>query len=107
MQHQHQEKLLVVMLDELINHSLPRILAVQQHLQRGELLSDAEIYFFSDVLNKVNQCYGAYLHDTQCKVIFSTIAHLLFKVIKKALKNEKKQAAKAGLKQQDLTPAAA
>ncbi len=106
MQHRGSQKLMVVMLNELINHSLPRILAVQQHLQRGELLTDTEIHFFSDSLDMVNRCYSAYQMDPQCKAIFTAIAHLMFKVIKLALKNEKKHA-KAGLKNLEVAAAAA
>ncbi len=90
MQHHGTEKLLVVMLDDMIDHSIPRLLCIRKHLLKGETLTDADIHFLTAVLERVSQCYSGYQKDPQCKIIFSAIAHLLFKVIKRGLKNQKK-----------------
>jgi hypothetical protein len=89
MQQQDTQKLLVVMLDDMVNHSVPRILSIRKHLDKGEVLTDADIHFLSSILKRLDLCYGTFEKDTECKVIFSTIGHMLFKVIKIGLKNEK------------------
>ena len=88
MQHDVAEKMLVVLLDDMIQHSLPRILAIEQNLKQGLVLSNAEVDFFIDVLQRVNHCHTTYSDDADCRVIFSSIAHLIFNVLKQALLNE-------------------
>ncbi len=90
MQHQADEKLLVVMLDDMIDHAIPRLLCIRKHLRNGEVLADADIHFLTGVLDHLSLCYSGYHNDPQCRVIFASIAHLLFKVIKRGLKNEKR-----------------
>jgi len=88
MPQQANEHLMVVVLDNLVQHSLPRIFAIRQKLERGEVLLSSEIDFFVAMLDRVKHCQREFLHDPQCIVIFSTVAHLLFKVADLALKNE-------------------
>lgn len=88
MQHQDKEKLLVVMLEDIIQHMLPRILGIRRHLKHGGLLSDAEVTYLMESVHRLNDFYISYHKDPQCRVIYATIAHLLFKVIRKALKHE-------------------
>lgn len=88
MPHQANEQLMIVMLENLVQHSLPRIFAIRLKLERGEVLLSSEIDFFLEMLERVKRCQREFLYDAQCKVIFTTVAHLLFKVADLALKNE-------------------
>ena len=88
MPQQANEQLMIVMLDNLVQHSLPRTFAIRQKLERGEVLLSSEIEFFLEMLERVKRCQREFLYDAQCKVIFTTVAHLLFKVADLALKNE-------------------
>lgn len=88
MPQQANEQLMIVMLDNLVQHSLPRTFAIRQKLERGEVLLSSEIDFFLEMLERVKRCQREFLYDAQCKVIFTTVAHLLFKVADLALKNE-------------------
>ena len=85
------DKILVVLLEDMISHSLPRIHAIDKHLKLGEVLSEAEVDFFIRQLDRVHQCFELYNKDPQCRIIFSSIAHLMYKVIHRALNNEKRQ----------------
>jgi|SaaInlLV_10m_DNA_3_1039740.scaffolds.fasta_scaffold13739_2 hypothetical protein len=88
MQQPANEHLMIVMLDNLVQHSLPRTFAIRQKLERGEVLLSSEIDFFVEMLERVKHCQREFLEDAQCRVIFSTVAHLLFKVANLALENE-------------------
>ncbi len=88
MPQQANEPLMVVMLDNLVQLSLPRIFAIHQKLKRGEVLLNSEIEFFVEMLDRVKHCQRVFLYDAQCRVIFTTVAHLLFKVADLALINE-------------------
>ena len=85
------DKLLVVLLEDMTMHSLPRIHAINKHLKTGEVLSEAEVDFFVNQLDRVHQCFELYNKDPQCRIIFSSVAHLMYKVIHRALNNEKSQ----------------
>jgi len=90
MLHHDADKLLVVMLDDMINHSLPRLICIRKHLHAGEVLADNDIHYLSSCLDRLSGCYVSYEKDEQCRLIFSAIAHLTYKIVKRALKNEKK-----------------
>ena len=70
------DKLLVVLLEDMITHSLPRIHAIDKHLQTGEVLSEAEVDFFVNQLDRVHQCFELYSKDP--------------KAVHRALNNEKR-----------------
>lgn len=88
MQQQANEQIMVVMLQNLVQHTLPRTFAIRHKLEKGEKLVGSELEFFVEMLGIVNRCQRDYKDDAQCMVIFSTVAHLLHKVSDMALKNE-------------------
>lgn len=88
MQHHNEQNLLVVLLEDMLSHHLPRILASKERVKHGEVFSDSELKFFIFLLDRVSYCQARYHKDPQCQVIFTTIAHLIFKVIKRAWENE-------------------
>ncbi len=88
MPQQANEPLMVVMLENLVKHSLPRTFAIRQKLERGEVLLSSEVDFFIEMLDRAKHCQRKFLYDAQCIVIFTTVAHLLFEVADLALKNE-------------------
>ena len=92
MQQDVTDKMLVVLLDDMIQHTLPRIHAIDNQLQQGDVLSETEISFFKHQLKTIEHCYHHYNHDRQCQVIFSSLAHLFYRVIHQALRNQKQQA---------------
>ena len=88
MQQMASQQLMVVMLENLVQQTLPRTFAIRQKLERGEVLLGSEIDFFMEVIEKVNHCQRNFMYDAQCQVIFTTVSHLLLKVADKALQNE-------------------
>jgi len=88
MQQVASQQLMVVMLENLVQQTLPRTFSIRQKLDRGEVLLSSEIDFFMEVIDKVNHCQRNFMYDAQCKVIFTTVSHLLLKVADMALKNE-------------------
>ena len=88
MQQQANEQLMIVMLENLVQQSLPRTFAIRQKLERGEVLLGSEIEFFVEMLDRFKRCERDFMYDAQCEVIFKTVAHLLYKVANMAMKNE-------------------
>ncbi len=84
------DKMMVVMLDDMVHHTLPRIYAIDKNLRRGDVLSATEVDFFVHHLQTIDQCFRLYQHDPQCRVIFSSMAHLCCRVVKRAWKNQQR-----------------
>jgi hypothetical protein len=90
MQHTQSEKIMVVVLEDMVNQSIPRILAIRQKVRHGELLTLTEVDFFHMMVRRLSRCYNDFAHDSQCMTIFACIAHMLYKVINRAHENEQK-----------------
>jgi len=88
--HHNTQLVVTVMLDDLVQQSLPRILSIRHKLENGCVLSPSELEFFSDMLHRINICQRQSPEDHDCQVIFATVAHLLYKVISLAMENERK-----------------
>ena len=90
MNQQNTQSVIAVSLDNLVQQSLPRVFAIRHKLDEGCVLSPFELEFFSEMLDRINMCQRQAPDDHECQVIFATVAHLLFKVINKAMENEQK-----------------
>ena len=90
MQQNHTDEIMVVVLNDLVNQSIPRICAINQKLQLGEVLNESEVDFFLAMLKRLRHCYYHYADDKQCLAIYSCIAHMLYEVINLAHENEQK-----------------
>ncbi len=90
MNHHSTEFVVTVMLDDLVQQSLPRILSIRHKLEDGCVLSPSELEFFSDMLSRINVCQRQSPEDHDCQIIFATVAHLLYEVINLAMENERK-----------------
>ena len=83
------QSVIAVSLENLVQQSLPRVFAIRHKLEEGCVLSPFELEFFSEMLDRINQCQRQAPDDHECQVIFATVAHLLFNVINQAMENEK------------------
>jgi hypothetical protein len=81
-------QLMVVMLENLVQHTLPRIYAIREKLEQGQVLLNTELNFMLETLQTVSQCYSRFHQDVQCMLIFSSVAELLSDVIERAFNNE-------------------
>ena len=88
MGHDISLQLMVVMLENLVQHSIPRVYSIRKKLEQGQLILSSELNFMLDTLNTVSHCYQEFRQDMQCMLIFSGAAELLGEVIGMALKNE-------------------
>lgn len=88
MQQNNTDPLLVVLLDDMVLHTIPRVFSIHHNLQQGQILLDSDIYFFNDLLDQINNCLRNFQYDTKSCTIFCTFAHLIFNVIRLALENE-------------------
>ena len=88
---QYAQSVVAVTLDNLVQQSLPRVFAIRHKLDQGSVLNPFELEFFTEMLDRINQCQRQALNDHECQIIFATVAHLLFSVINQAMENEKKQ----------------
>jgi hypothetical protein len=86
-----EENLMVVLLNDMIQHNLPRILAIRVKMRRGEAISTRELEFMDQMLARINDCYYRFDQDAQCQAIFSTLAHLVSRVINRAYDNEQRE----------------
>ena len=94
MQHSHSDQVMVVVLRDLVQQSIPRIISIRHKLKQGEVLVGSEVDFFLHLLHRLSHCYQNYAHDRECVTIFSCIAHMLYKVINLAHENEQKASAR-------------
>jgi hypothetical protein len=85
----HDDSMLVVLLDDMVNHSLPRVLGIRKNLKQGDVLSNSDVDFLGHLIEVIMQCHRKYRTDEECRIIFSTISHLVYKVVHSAYKNEK------------------
>jgi hypothetical protein len=90
MQHSNNEKVMVVVLEDMVNQSIPRILSIRHKVREGGLLTHTELDFFHLMLQRLSRCYHDYAHDHQCVTIFACIAHMLYKVVNRAHENEQR-----------------
>lgn len=88
MNEDHSDQIMVVVLNDMVKKSVPRMLAIRHKLEEGETLLSSEVDFFIHMLDKLSRCNREYQHDSQCMTIFACIAHLLFTVVNLALENE-------------------
>jgi hypothetical protein len=93
----HDESMLVVPLDDMTQHSLPRILVIRKNLKSEDTLSGGDVEFLLHLVGRINECHSKYKDDAEYRVIFSTISHLVYKVVHRAYKNEKAEFASAAL----------
>lgn len=86
---EHSENLMVVIMKDIVQQSLPRILSIRCKLEKGDILKGSELEFLTELLGKINHCQqDNKFFDAHCMVIFTTVAHLLSEVIGLALTNE-------------------
>lgn len=88
MKSKQAEKLMVVVLNDLVEQSIPRIHAIHHKLIAGEVLVDQELEYCRYMLRRLGECYHRFAHDPQCVTIFSCVAHLLYQVVNLAYENE-------------------
>ena len=81
-------QLMVVMLENLVKQTLPRIYAIREKLEHGQVILNTELNFMLETLQTVSQCYRRFHQDVQCMLIFSSVAELLSDVIELAFNNE-------------------
>ena len=86
--HDHSESLMVVLLQEMIQHNLPRMLAIREKMRHGEVISTQELVFMKQVVLRINDCFDRFSDDPECRIIFSTLAHLASRVVTRAYENE-------------------
>jgi len=86
--HDKNMRLMVVMLEELVQHSLPRLFSIQRKMEVGYVLLGSELDFISDTLKTVSKCYNDFNQDKDCVLIFTGVASLLTEVVEQALINE-------------------
>lgn len=87
MQHNHDNNVMVALLDEIVNHTLPRIQGIKSKLVNGDSLLDSELSFFHETLGMINSCDRDYPQDPDCEEIFKRLAHMLGEVIELAHQN--------------------
>ena len=90
MQRDNREKVMVVVLEDMVNQSIPRILAIRRKVLNGGLLNLSELGFFTAILKRLGHCHHHYAHDSQCLTIFACISHMMYKIINRAHENEQK-----------------
>ena len=54
MQHKNSDQIMVVLLNDLVQQSIPRIAAIRQKLQHGGVLTGSEIDFFQSMLQRLS-----------------------------------------------------
>ena len=80
---------MVVIMKDIVQQSLPRILSIRCKLELGDVLVGSELEFLTELLAKINHCQqDNKFFDAQCAVIFTTVGHLLSEVVGLALQNE-------------------
>ena len=84
--------MVIVMLNEISDQLLPRLIKLSAEMEQGYVIRDREIVSLIDCLEKVRYCESVYPNDQHCQPIFSSVAHLLSGVITQGLENEERRA---------------
>ena len=86
-----KDKMMTVVLMDIMKLSLPRIRSIQSNLDKGGTLNSFDLDFIHEELDKITRFYRNYEEEAQSEVIFSHFSHLLAEVVRVALENESKQ----------------
>ena len=88
MEHNHSQQIMVAILDDLVQRTIPRIKTMRSKLEQGGVLSAPEVAFCLAMLQRLSHCHRIYGHDPQCVKIFSCMTHLMSELVKLAHDNE-------------------
>jgi hypothetical protein len=77
-----------VLIERFANHRLPRILAIKERVDEGEILGDVELEFLEQVIRDAQENEHLVESIPDCRDLFGRVAHLYSVIMNKALENE-------------------
>ena len=90
MQHSDDEVgIAQVILKNLIEHRLPRMLDLQQRVNSGECLTDYDIAYIEEALRDANQNKQYEVKFPEYEGLIGQVVHLYREITSKALENQK------------------
>lgn len=78
-----------VLLERLVKLRLPRTLAIKQHVDTGERLSDSELAFLKSALEDAQLGQKFVAQNPEFHALGAQIAQLYEEIVRKAVENEK------------------
>ena len=84
-----EDGIILVLIDRFENQALPRLQALKEKTDNGELLSDAEITFLDTVIHDAQQSKRLIDRRQEWQAFCAKVIHLYETITEKALENEK------------------
>ena len=85
------DALIEVVLERFVNTRIPRILDIKEKVDKGELLSEIDIIFFTQVLKDTRDNQHLLKDNEDLKQVFARAMHLYKEITELALENENNQ----------------
>jgi hypothetical protein len=82
---------LQVVLQDYEQHKLPRMLAIKEQVDKGELLNDIDLNFLKDMYREIHQ-YEAFIEEhKEYRVLYKDFVQLYCAIMDTALINERQK----------------
>ena len=85
----HDAGIIAVLLDRFEHQRLPVALALQEKVERGEVLTELDLSFIKEVSKDINSNNTIFERHPDCKEIATRMLNLCCEITKKGLENEK------------------
>jgi len=86
----HDDGIILALIDRFEKQRLPRLLALKEQADRGELLSDTDIEFLDKVIHDSQQNKHLIDEHPEWQAFCSRVIHLYETITEKSLDNEKR-----------------
>ena len=86
---EHDDAVLQALLDRLLRFRLPRVLALKERVDRGELLTDADIAFLMSAMEDAKNGQQYVARNPRFHDLGAQIAQLYGEIVSAAVENEK------------------
>ncbi|MDH5600526.1 MAG: hypothetical protein OEY78_04385 [Gammaproteobacteria bacterium] len=90
-QYDKEAGLIHVLVERHNTQRLPRAMSLKEKVERGELLTDFDVNFITEISSGMNQIIPLIRHRPECQKMATEMLNLCTEIAEKALLNERQQ----------------